>query len=170
MPTLEQINPANALIFKAVRLQALQDSPTAFGSTYAKESRFSDADWRQRAADWNSDRSVGYLALDLEMPCGIVASFLDELDPRKACLISMWVAPTHRRSGVGRTLIDAVRTWAGTRGARSLHLTVTNNNLAAIGFYKQDGFAMTGNTEPYPNDPALFEYEMSQPIDVEDKP
>jgi hypothetical protein len=42
-----RITPENALVFKTVRLRALQESPTAFGSTYAKESQFSDADWVQ---------------------------------------------------------------------------------------------------------------------------
>jgi hypothetical protein len=97
MPVLEQIGPKNALIFKAIRLQALQDSPRAFCSTYAKESQLSDADWLKRAVDWSSNRSVGYLALYQGVSCGIVAAFLNEHDPSKAHLVSMWVSPTHRR-------------------------------------------------------------------------
>jgi ribosomal protein S18 acetylase RimI-like enzyme len=164
VPDLEQISPKNVLIFKAVRLQALQDSPSAFGSTYAKESQFSDADWLKRAVDWSSDRSIGYLAIRREIPCGIVAAFLNEHDPRKAHLVSMWVSPTHRRDGIGRALIDAIQAWARIRAAHSLQLTVTSSNHTAIEFYKRSGFTMTGNTEPYPNDPTLFEYEMSKAI------
>jgi ribosomal protein S18 acetylase RimI-like enzyme len=41
---------------------------------------------------------------------------------------------------------------------------VTCNNKAAIMFYQRLGFSLTGRTEPYPNDPALIEYEMSQPV------
>jgi len=164
MPAIEQISRSNALIFKDVRLRALQDSPTAFGSTYARESQLSDSDWLKRAADWSSNRSVGYLAMDDGAPCGIVAAFLNETDPFKAHLVSMWVAPTHRRVGVGRTLVTAVQSWAITRGARLLQLTVTSSNRAAIEFYVQNGFSMTGNTEPYSNDPTLIEYEMSRTI------
>jgi ribosomal protein S18 acetylase RimI-like enzyme len=164
VPAIEKISPKNALIFKAVRLQAPQESSLAFGSTYAKESQLSDADWLKRATVWSSDRSVGYLAMSREMSCGIVAAFLDEHNPHLAHLVSMWVSPTHRRSGIGRTLIDAIQVWARLQGAHSLQLTVTNSNHSAIEFYKRNGFTMTGNTEPYPNDPTLFEYEMSQPI------
>jgi hypothetical protein len=64
MPALERITPTHALDIKAVRLMALRDSPSAFGSTYAKESQFSDADWLKRAANWSNDRSVGYLAME----------------------------------------------------------------------------------------------------------
>jgi ribosomal protein S18 acetylase RimI-like enzyme len=164
MTVLEQITSKNASIFKSVRLQALQDSPSAFGSTYAKESQYSDADWLKRAADWSNDRSVGYLAMAPGEPCGIAAAFLDEHDPCKAHLVSMWVAPAYRRSGIGLTLIEAIRVWAVIRGTRLLRLNVTSNNLIAIEFYKRNGFSMTGNTEPYPNDPTLIEYEMSRSV------
>jgi ribosomal protein S18 acetylase RimI-like enzyme len=163
-PSLEIISPKNALIFKAIRLHALQDSPLAFGSTYAKESQLSDADWLKRAEDWSSNRSVGYLAFDREISCGIVAAFLNKHDSRKAHVVSMWVHPARRQSGVGRVLIEAIQKWAKTREAHSLLLTVTNNNYNAIEFYKRNGFTMTGRTEPYPNDPSLFEYEMSLSI------
>jgi len=163
MITLDPIVQHNAMIFKEVRLRALQDSPSAFGSTYAKESPLTDADWIERAAKWNGEKSAGYLAMDKEMPCGIVAGFLDQEDVTRAHLISMWVAPTHRRLGVGRLLVDAIISWARTKRCGTVQLMVTCNNDVAIRFYQDLGFAMTGRTEPYPNDPALIEYEMSRP-------
>jgi hypothetical protein len=50
--------------FRKVRLRALRDSPSAFGSTYAKESQLSNLDWENRATQWNSGRSVAFLAWD----------------------------------------------------------------------------------------------------------
>jgi ribosomal protein S18 acetylase RimI-like enzyme len=164
MVVLTQIVPNNASDFKAVRLMALQDSPSAFGSTYARESLLSDADWLKRAADWSGDRSIGYLAMDSGIARGIAAAFLNERDPRVAHLISMWVAPAHRRAGIGQMLIDAIDVWARARKTYTLQLMVTSCNNAAIEFYKRNGFSMTGNTEPYPNDPNLIEYEMSRCI------
>jgi ribosomal protein S18 acetylase RimI-like enzyme len=172
MIVLKPITPDRALVFKAVRLRALQDTPSAFGSTYSKESQLTDDEWIERSANWSSDRSTGYLAFDEEQSeeeradayCGIAASYLNEQNPQKAHLISMWVAPDHRQSGVGKILIDAIERWATHRGAHTLLLTVTSSNHPAITFYTRLGFSMTGNTEPYPNDPALIEYEMSKPI------
>ena len=46
------------------------------------------------------------------------------------------------------------------RGIDELILTVTSVNNGAIRFYERLGFRMTGRTEPYPNDPAIFEHEM----------
>ena len=101
MVTLKQINSEFAAAFKAVRLNALQDTPFAFGSTFAKESQFSDREWEQRMSRWNGDRSICYLAWDGDIPCGIAAGLLDEEQSTRVHLVSMWVAPAHRRSGVG---------------------------------------------------------------------
>jgi ribosomal protein S18 acetylase RimI-like enzyme len=169
MAHVEQISPANAMTFKAIRLAALRESPTAFGSTYAKESLLADADWVKRAVEWSSHRSIGYLAMEEDKACGIAAAFLNERDPTKAHVISMWIAPSHRRHGIGRLLIEAIREWAESRAVQSMGLMVTSNNTAAIDFYERIGFSKTGNTEPYPNDPNLFEYEMHRPISKPDQ-
>jgi ribosomal protein S18 acetylase RimI-like enzyme len=41
---------------------------------------------------------------------------------------------------------------------------VTSVNDSAIRFYERLGFARTGRSEPYPNDPSITEYEMSRAI------
>ena len=164
MTVLQPITSANASAFKTVRLQALQDSPGAFSSTYARESQFTEEDWNQRIRNWNGERGVGYLALDGETHCGIAGSILDIHDPSTAQLISMWVAPSQRRSRVGKALVEAVFAWAKERSARRLRLMVTSNNPTAIAFYTRLGFTMTGKTEPYPNDASVFEYEMAKLI------
>jgi len=159
------ITPQNTFVFKAVRLRALQDTPQAFGSTYAKELQLTDSDWLQRAERWNGESGVGFLAMDDDdSACGIAGSFLDQNDATRAHLISMWTAPAHRQQGIGRLLVNEVLNWAQSRNARVLQLMVTSINEPAIRFCQRLGFAPTGRTEPYPNDPAIVEYEMSRPI------
>ena len=99
MITIEPITPQNALIFKAARLRALQDTPSAFGSTYAKESQLTDADWIARANNSNGEKSILYMAMENETVIGIAGSHLDQEDPTQANLISMWTAPTASRTG-----------------------------------------------------------------------
>jgi ribosomal protein S18 acetylase RimI-like enzyme len=76
----------------------------------------------------------------------------------------MWTAPTHRQRGVGQLLVNAITDWATLRGAHTVRLMVVCVNETAISFYKRMGFVMTGRTEPYPNDPALIEYEMTHSL------
>ena len=146
--------------FKAIRLRALRDTPTAFSSTYGAESRLSDRNWIERAQEWSSKRSTTYLAMDVENPCGIVSGFLNRDDTTRAHLASMWVAPSHRRSGIGRTLVNAIIEWAQLQSADTVQLTVTSSNDPAIKFYKSLGFSPTGKITPYRNDPALNDVEM----------
>jgi len=168
MPVIAQISEKNVPMFKTTRLQALQDSPSAFGSTYAWEAAFSDAEWSSRAAKMNGEKKIGFLAMDNEASCGIIGGLIDEDDPTTAQVISMWVAPAYRRAGVGSLLIAGVQAWAQSRGVRRLQLMVTSSNHNAIEFYQRMGFSMTGHTEPYPNDPSLIEYQMSVSVPAEE--
>jgi ribosomal protein S18 acetylase RimI-like enzyme len=159
---IEPITLRNFAVFKEVRLRALQEAPYAFGSTYAREFQFTDAEWLQRLERWNGERGAGFLAMDDSAACGIAGSLLDENDSSRAQLVSMWTAPTHRKNGVGRLLVNAILNWAKGHDVSTLLLMVTSNNDPAIRFYERLGFAQTGRTEPYPNDPSILEYEMSQ--------
>ena len=80
MVILKPINPESVTSFRTVRLAALRDAPWVFGSTYAKESLLSDADWDRRVAQWHGERSICYLAWDGDNPFGIAAGFLDAED------------------------------------------------------------------------------------------
>ena len=164
MPSVEQLSPRLVAEFKAVRLWALQDTPTAFSSTYARESVLSDSDWLRLVATWNGAGSVCYLAMDGGAPCGIIGCYLDKNNAARAYVASMWVAPSHRRSGLGSTLMDTVQRWAEKIGADELRLMVTSRNAAALSFYERCGFTLTGITGPYPNDPAIYEREMAKAL------
>lgn len=166
MIAIAPIHPGNVATFKDVRLRALLDTPSAFGSTYERERELSDAEWMGRAIRWNGERGVGFLAIDEGIGCGMVGSILDEDDAAVATLVSMWTAPTHRRRGIARRLVDAVTAWARSRDVAVMRLMVTSNNAAAISFYLQLGFACTGRSEPYPNDASLVELEMLRRLGV----
>lgn len=165
MIAIKRISPETALVFRDVRLRALQESPTAFSSTYARESQLPEEEWVRRAARWGGDGTDAiFLAIDNDSACGIVGSHVEEQNPHQAYVVSMWVDPAFRRTSVGRALIDTVAEWNRSQNIRELKLMVTSVNAGAIEFYKRIGFAMTGVTGPYPNDPAIIEYEMALPL------
>jgi ribosomal protein S18 acetylase RimI-like enzyme len=164
MVTIEQLSPHLAMQLKRVRLTALKDTPSAFSSTYARESQRSNEDWLKMASAWNSGQSVFYIAMDGGAPCGMIAGKFDEVAPRRTWVLSMWVAPAHRRTGLGARLMDEVERWAQNLAMCELYLHVTSNNSTAQNFYEKCGFTRTGITQPYQNDPGLFEYEMAKDI------
>jgi len=164
MIVIEPITLQHLATFKATRLRALQDTPTAFGSTYEREIQLTDEDWRNRIIRWGGDACIGFLAMDEGTACGLAGSFLDPDDITRAHLISMWTAPLHRQHGVGRMLVNAVAVSAHRRGATVLRLLVTSTNDLALLFYQRLGFVSTGRSVPHPNDPKLVEHEMERSL------
>src|SRR4051794_36491738 len=93
--------------------------------------------------------------------------YTEQVSVPRAHVISMWVDPAFRRVGIGAKLIDALGKWASARGLRKLSLMVTSVNRGAIDFYERIGFRMSCAIRPYPNDPAIVEYEMLRPMNVQ---
>lgn len=164
MISLEPITVQNAIKFKEIRLRALQDAPSAFSSTYAKESEVNDAAWVERASQWSGEHSVAYLAMDGDISCGIAAAFVNHENKACAQLVSMWVAPSHRRLGVASSLVETIIEWARLQGVHTLRLLVTSDNEAAIKFYEHLGFTMIGSIAPHANDPSLDDYEITRTV------
>ncbi len=161
MIELRRLQPDDAPLLKSVRLRALQDAPRAFGSTYAREAAFSDDEWSQRTRKWSdAERASAVLALDRGEACGIAGGFVDETDASRAHLVSMWVAPSLRRQGVGRRLVEMIEAWARQRAASQLVLMVTEGNDTALRFYRRLGFSMTDKTIDHPAYADLCEHQM----------
>ena len=161
---VRRITPADADVLRDVRLRALLDAPSAFGSTYAAEVDRPDAEWRQRAESGaaGSDRFTALALLD-DHCIGIAGGFRNDHDGHHADidLVSMWVAPSHRGSGVAALLVDAVLDWARDEAAAEVvGLWVTRGNTAAQRLYERLGFVETGDVQPLPSDPCKDEVRM----------
>ena len=145
-------------VFRRVRLAALLDTPSAFGSTHAAESQMSDDEWAARTVAWaTSDDRAMFLARDADDVVGLVGLFREEPVPQ---LISMWTAPAVRRQGVARALVDAALAWARASGETAVELWVTDGNDPAQRLYESMGFEVTGDVQPLPSDPCRDETRM----------
>jgi ribosomal protein S18 acetylase RimI-like enzyme len=147
-------------LMRDVRLAALAEAPYAFGSTYARESDFTEERWRGRI----SERSVTFFAHEETAdaaPAGLAGVYVEDGD---AEVVSMWVRPSARGLGVGEALVEAAAAWAKTRDFRLLFLWVTESNAPAVRLYERLGFTPTGERQPLPSDPALAEIRMSREL------
>lgn len=120
---------------RAVRLAALAESPRMFGSNFAREEAFDEAEWRQRAA-----RPATFLATLDGSDVGIAGVY--EFDAGW-CVMGMWVAPTARGAGVVEALVTVCEDEARRHGATDLTLGVMEDNPRGIGAYSRLGFTMT---------------------------
>jgi GNAT superfamily N-acetyltransferase len=161
---VRRICAGEGLRLRALRLHALADTPTAFGSTVAREEAFADSVWHERAAGGaeGGDRITLVAEQDgrwVGLATGLAG---DPEDPQQSgpVLVGMFVDRTERRHGVGAMLIEGVAAWARARGAARLSLWVTSSNEPAIALYRKCGFRPTGETKPLAHTPTLAELRM----------
>ena len=140
-----------------IRLEALRDAPTAFGSTYAREALRGEEHWRDRIASGGT--FLAYLPeVSAAEPAGLIGGYQE--DPVTVELVSMYVRPCARGRGVGEALVATVIDWAGNRKAECVRLWVTETNAPARALYERCGFTLTGDRQPVPSNPSLDEVAM----------
>lgn len=148
-------------LWRQIRLEALRDSPEAFGSTYEDESTLGLAGWQTKWENWTCSPGGGvWVALIDREAAGLVGGVCDREVAGRVWLISMWVSPKARRRGIGRALVESVIAWAKTQGLNEIRLQVTSNNPAAQKLYELIGFKLTDGSEAHARKPSKCEHEM----------
>lgn len=148
-----------------IRLRALADAPTAFGSTLANEQARPATEWDHVAAeDALSGTRVRFVAEENGRWYGMAGGFVRPEDPETVQLVSMWVDPARRRAGLGTSLVETVVQWARGRAARRIQLWVTDTNSGAKSLYRRAGFMETDRVQPLPSAPALREVLMMRAL------
>jgi len=138
---VRMLGPADATLYRALRLRALREHPDAFTSSYEQDRDQPLEAAAQRLAAhpfWGAYRHAelyGFVGLERE---------LRPKNRHKATVMGMYVAPEVGGQGVGRVLLDALVTYARANGLESLVLTVTEGNERARRLYEQAGFRSFG--------------------------
>jgi RimJ/RimL family protein N-acetyltransferase len=134
------LTPADAALFRPVRLEALATNPEAFTSTFEHEQDKPLAWFEERLAI--SDVFGAFVAGELVGTAGFRRQDGAKTG-HKGVLWGMYVRPQARRSGTGRLLVDAVAAHAAQR-VEQLHLVVVSDNQAALRLYTAAGFTEYG--------------------------
>jgi GNAT superfamily N-acetyltransferase len=154
MSTVQQATEDDWRDLRLVRLSALADSPSAFGSSLKEEEGFSETDWREWA-----DSGRVFIAVVKGSPVGMVA-VVDGESPEERRLVALWVHPDHRACGIASALVSHVEDWARQDGAERLTLWVAQSNESARSLYQFRGFKDTGQRKPLPSSPGVEEEQM----------
>jgi ribosomal protein S18 acetylase RimI-like enzyme len=148
---VERLTPDGWRRWREVRRAALAEAPEAFGATLAEWSGAGDVEarWRQRL----TDVPCNVVALVDGEPVGQASGCTIEEDSDGGCeVISVWVAPDQRGTGVVAAVLGAVETWAVAEGATALTLSVKRHNGRAIAAYERLGFRRTGEAGHDPSE------------------
>ena len=163
--TVRRVRADEGPVLKAIRLAALLESPSAFGSTHAAEVDQPDDHWASRASLGAAGRhNAIYLAIVDQSIIGIVGGYRPDPAGSSIELVSMWVSPAQRRAGIAAKLVEAVVGWASETKATSVDLWVTRGNDAAVRLYEAAGFRETDEHQPLPSDPCKDEQRMRRAI------
>ncbi|WP_245413103.1 GNAT family N-acetyltransferase [Arthrobacter celericrescens] len=147
-------------LLRAIRLEMLADSPLAYLETLSAARRQTDTQWQERAAMMSSGPNITLLADggtgDARVR-GLMRVALKEYQepeqPRRAILLSVYVAPAYRGLGLAEELLgEACRVARAELGAAVLELGVHEDNERAKAFYLRHGFGFTGESRPFPQD------------------
>lgn len=153
---IERVTAVNWRTWREVRLAALLDAPSAFGSSHAETLARPEEWWLARV-----QRGPLWLARVGDRPVGSVG-VIEE--PTGWSLVGLWVAPAARGTGLGAALVQVCVEHVRAAGASRLLLDVVEDNQPALRLYADQGFVPTGRTHPHPHDPSLVQVELARSL------
>ena len=137
--------PGDAETFRALRLEALRECPTAFTADFETNLRRPLSHFAAQIHSAPDKFMVGaFRNLELVAMAGFYRSEGPKLRHR-GNIWSMYVASDLRRSGLGRQILDEAIARARTLdGVIQIHLSVVADNIAARTLYLNSGFEIVG--------------------------
>ncbi|WP_168222938.1 GNAT family N-acetyltransferase [Oceanicola sp. D3] len=141
--SIRRLGPADAEGFRALRLEALELAPEAFGEDLSQAQGKTDLDYANRLemgdnfGAFAGDELVGMLL------------FMREDGPKighRAFVMSVYLQPAHRGTGLASDLLGAALALAGESGVAQVELYVSSAAPRAHAFYLREGFVEVGRS------------------------
>lgn len=134
--------------YQQLRLQALQQNPEVFGSTYEREVKFSTEHILKHLEPIENEQFI-IGAFDATQKLLGIVSFKREQSPKmrhKGTVYGMYVTPEIRNQSIGlQLLMHFIRECEIIDGLEQLNLSVVSTNKSAIALYEKVGFVHYGH-------------------------
>lgn len=145
MRITRRLNPGEGQLYRAVRLEALRESPESFSSRYEDAVARSDQSWADQADSSAAGSNRATFVAIGDQPVGLAALYRDENDPDVGELIQMWVAPEVRGGSLATELLQEVFQWASSNHISAVKAEVMTSNARALRFYEKFGFSLASD-------------------------
>nr|WP_280819009.1 GNAT family N-acetyltransferase [Tianweitania sediminis] len=167
---IRPLTAADAAAYRAIRMEALHDTPEAFSASPEDEADLSDADMALRCEPAVPGVTIG--AFSGATLIG-TACYLPERRAKtrhKATMVAVYLKPAWRKTGVGRAMVEAII--AHARKERVILLcNATMHNLPARRLYHALGFVPYGverdaliiNGQSYDEELLMLDLRQDQP-------
>ncbi|CZL29099.1 putative acetyltransferase YhhY [Legionella pneumophila] len=140
---IRQLFNADWHIWKDIRLEALNNSPESFGSSYEEEVLMTDADFQNGLS---KGYVLGAFVDDLLVSSAGLYTLNSLKTKHRGVLWGMYTRLEYRGKGIATALIQTLIQHAKIH-VTQLHLTCVTSNFVARAFYQKQGFRIYG-TEP----------------------
>ncbi len=158
------IRPDEWAKVKAIRLEALADTPTAFVTRHDEAAAFPDDVWIDRANKGSQgEEQLTVLALDDGEPVGLAVGLL-KAEGSVLVVVSVFIAPVVRGRGIGDKMFRLLEDWGSGSGAVRASLWVEETNGRARSFYRRLGYGLTTDRQWIPNDSGLWEVRLEKAL------
>lgn len=130
-----------------IRLKALQSDPFVFGSSYEKESQFTEDDWRTHL---QSNDSAVFVIFEDKTPIGMtgISVFREDATNKTAILWGSWLKPEFRGKGLSDLMYKTRINWAKEHpGIERIIVSHRASNLASKHANQKHGFVFTRTHE-----------------------
>lgn len=144
---IREASLADAIRFRELRLEALQDSPTAFSADYQTNARQPLSYWQDRLKE--EEDAIIFFAEHEQRLIGMMGIRRGH-SPKTNHGAEIWgvyITPEWRGLHLSEALIDTCVQWAKSKDINILKLGVLTANTSAVRCYQRCGFAIYG-TEP----------------------
>jgi ribosomal protein S18 acetylase RimI-like enzyme len=137
---IRRLTPADAALYRDIRLEGLRCNPEAFGSTFEAETAEPLTFFSERLGG-----SAAFGAFHGAELVGIAGLLIHEgqKEAHKGLLVGMFVRPRARKAGVGRRLVETIIEFARQR-VELIQLAVVSENEQARRLYERLGFLEYG--------------------------
>lgn len=142
---IRRLTSADAAAYQTVRLAGLQETPTAFASSYEDERGWPLSKYEKRL-DTKPDRGT-FGAFDGPKLVGIVTLVRESMPKlmHKAHIVGMYVLPEARGRGAGRMLVlRAIELARSISEILQVNVSANAANAAALQLYESIGFRAFG--------------------------
>ncbi|WP_088102966.1 GNAT family N-acetyltransferase [Halalkalibacter urbisdiaboli] len=142
---IRQLNRIDAEEYLSIRLEALQNSPYAFASSYEEEKNQTAEKYKNRFETPINTFTFG--AFEESQLVGVVTLVKEQLLKlsHRANIVAMYIKPENRGNGIGKALISKVIEKAyNLESIEQIYLTVVTTNVPAKKLYTSSGFEVIG--------------------------
>lgn len=143
--TLRQSRVEDTPAFRALRLEALRDNPTAFSADYEVNVARPASYFEGRLKELAESNTI-YFAWHAESLLGMCGLHCGESPKTRhsAIIWGVYIRPDWRGLGIAGALIQQCLAWGRTHGIKVVKLGVSTNNEAALRCYEHCGFKVYG--------------------------